>query len=191
MRRFKLIRQVTGPTRTARPAPRRRATPRNRPTSRPGRYYLAAGIDLRAETERLCRLEALGGDEGPLVKRPPELTVRRASKRPRSRMGFAIPEQHRLSVTVYPGIKRGDLEETLLHELVHLAVGASPGGRRWHGREFTETLRKAMAEAWGVRGVKPSNTYHGAYAEALEKVHARDASLAAQGVHPDQLELSA
>ncbi len=185
MRRFKLIRQPT------RPAPRRRAAPRSRPTSRPARYYLAAGIDLRAEAERLCRLEALGGESGPLVRRPPELTVRRASKRPRSRMGFAIPDQHRLSVTVYPGIKRGDLEETLLHELVHLAVGAAPGGRRWHGREFSETLRRAMAEAYGVRGVRPANTYHGVYAAALERIHAREAALAAQGVHPDQLELSA
>ena len=175
--------------RSTNPAPKRQ-----RPATRPARYYLAAGIDLRAETERLCRLEALGGGEGPLVKRPPELTVRRASKRPRSRMGFAIPEQHRLSVTVYPGIKRGDLEETLLHELVPLAVGASPGGRRCHGREFTETLRLAMAEGYGVRGVRPSNTYHGAYAAALERIHAREAAeeaRAALGVHPNQLELSA
>ena len=185
MRRLKLTRK------RSRPAPRRPATPRSRPASRPARYFLAAGIDLRAETERLSRLEALGGEEGPLVKRPPELTVRRASKKPRSRMGFAIPEQHRLSVTVYPGIKRGDLEETLLHELVHLAVGASPGGRRWHGREFTETLRRAMAEGYGVRGVKPSNTYHGAYAAALERIHEREAALASQGVHPEQMELSA
>ncbi len=171
----------------SRPQPRRRA----RPASRPPRYYLAAGIDLRAEAERLCRLDALGGEDGPLVKRPPELTVRRASKRPRSRLGFAIPEEHRLSVTVYPGIRRGDLEETLLHELVHLAVGASPGGRRWHGREFSETLRRAMAEGYGIRGIRPANTLHGTYAEELERIHARDAALAAQDVHPDQLELSA
>lgn len=106
-------------------------------------------------------------------------------------MGFAIPEQHRLSVTVFPGIKRGDLEETLLHELVHLAVGASPGGRRWHGREFSETLRLAMAEGYGVRGIRARNAYHGAYATALERIHAREDALAAQNVHPDQLELSA
>ena len=125
---------------------------RQRPGTRPSRYYLAAGIDLRAEAERLCRLEALGGPDGRLATHPPELTVRRASKKPRSRLGFAIPDENRLSVTIYPGIRRGDAEETLLHELVHLAVGASPEGRRWHGRE---------------------------------------AALAARGVHPDQLELSA
>lgn len=140
--------------------------------------------------DRLSRLATLGGPEGPLVRRPPELMVRRASKRPRSRLGFAVPEENRLSVTVFPGIRRGDLEETLLHELVHLAVGASPGARRWHGREFKETLRRAMAEGYAIRGVRASNTLHGTYAEALERKHAREAALAARGVHPAQLELT-
>lgn len=159
-------------------------------TRRPDRYYAVAGVDLRAEMERLCTLPALGGPEGPLVRRPPELAVRRASKRPRNRLGFAVPEEHRLSVTAYPGIRRGDVEETLLHELVHLAVGASPGGRRWHGREFTATLRRAMREAYAVTGVRAKNTYHGVYAEALERRHTREAAVAARGVHPDQLELA-
>jgi hypothetical protein len=167
-----------------------RPKPRARPGTRPPRYWQAAGIDVRAETERLCRLEALGGEAGPLVARPPEVTVRRASKRPRSRLGFAIPDENRISVTVYPGIRRGDLEETLLHELVHLAVGASPGGRRWHGREFTATLRRAMAEGYGIRAVRARNSYHGAYADALERKHAREAALAARGVHPEQLRLT-
>ena len=140
--------------------------------------------------ERLCRLPALGGPGGPLVRRPPELAVRRASARPRSRLGFAVPEEHRLSVTAYPGIRRGDIEETLLHELVHLAIGSSPGGRRWHGREFTTALSAAMAEAYGVTGVRAKNTYHGTYAEALERWHAREDALAARGVHPEQMELA-
>ena len=139
--------------------------------------------------ERLSALSALGGPEGPLVERPPELAVRRASKRPRSRLGFAVPEEHRLSVTAYPGIRRGDVEETLLHELVHLAVGSAPGGRRWHGREFTETLRRAMREAYGLGGVRPKATYHGIYADALERLHAREAARGAR-VHPGQLELT-
>ena len=179
MRRFKLNREPD------RPGPRRR-----RPAERPARYYLAAEIDLRAEMERLCVLEALGGRAGPLTSRPPELTVRRAARRPRSRMGFAILDQHRISVTVYPGVRRGDVEETLLHELVHLAVGAAAGGRRWHGREFTQTLSRAMAEAYGVHA-RPSNARHGAYAEALERLHAREATLAARGIHPGRLGLSA
>jgi hypothetical protein len=170
--------------------PPRQAQRRRRPGARPGRYYAVAGLDLKAEMERLCRLPALGGPDGPLVRRPPELAVRRASKRPRSRLGFAVPEENRLSVTAYPGIRRGDVEETLLHELVHLAIGSSPGGRRWHGREFTTTLRRAMREAYGITGVKAANTYHGTYAEALERRHAREAALAARGVHPQQLELA-
>jgi hypothetical protein len=170
----------------AQPAP----GPRRRAVARPRRYYLAAGFDLREEAQRLSRLEALGGASGPLVALPPELTVRRAKKRPRSRLGFAIPDENRISVTVYPGIRRGDLEETLLHELVHIAVGASPSGRRWHGREFAGTLRRAMAEGYGVRAVAARSSIHGAYAEALERKHAREAALASRGVHPDQLELT-
>jgi hypothetical protein len=167
----------------------RRPTPRRRHTGpRPARYYAVAGLNLAIEMERLCRLEALGGADGPLVRRPPELTVRRASKRPRARLGFAIPAQHRLSVTVYPGIRRGDVEETLLHELVHLAVGASAESRRWHGREFTSTLNRAIREGYGVVGVKAVNAYHGAFAEALERAHAREAARSV--VHPDQLELT-
>jgi hypothetical protein len=145
-----------------------RLTARRR-RARPASYYEVGGLDLAAELRRLCRLAALGGPVGRVVERPPELTVRRASKRPRARLGFAIPEQNRLSVTVYPGIRRGDLLETLLHELVHLAIGPSTESRRWHGREFAGTLREAMAEAYGITGVRAPNSYHGAYAEALEQ----------------------
>ncbi len=44
-----------------------------------------------------------GGEAGPLGRRPPALTVRRAAKRPRSRLGFAILEEWRISVTAFPG----------------------------------------------------------------------------------------
>jgi len=71
-------------------------------------------------------------------------------------------------VTAYPAIRCGDVLETLLHELVHIAVGPATEGRRWHGREFTATLRAAMAEAYGVSGVGARSSYHGAYAEAIE-----------------------
>lgn len=151
---------------------------------------MVAGVDLHAEMKRLSRLPALGGDAGPLARRPPRLAVRRASKRPRSRLGFAVPEEHRLSVTAYPGIRRGDAEEVLLHELVHVAIGSAPGGRRWHGREFTETLRRAMLEGYGVVGVRAPSSYHGAYADALERRRAR-ASRRGAALHPGQLELTA
>jgi hypothetical protein len=136
---------------------------------RPRSYFLVDGLDLRGEADRLALLPALGGPGGRLATNPPELTVRRASKRPLRTLGFAVPAQNRLSVTVYPGIRRGDLLETLLHELVHLAVGESPGGRRWHGREFRLTLRAAMAQAYGVAGVEAPASRHGAYAERIER----------------------
>lgn len=106
----------------------------------------------------------------PLAERRPALKIRRASKRP-NRLGFAIPSQWRLSVTVYPGARRSDLEETLLHELVHLHVGEQPGKRRWHGKAFRGALHRAMHEAYGVVIEMPRDTRHGAYADAIE--HAR------------------
>lgn len=140
---------------------------------------------------RLCRLPALGGPGGALAARPPELTVRRASKQPRSRLGFAIPAEHRISVTAHPGIRPGDLLETLLHELVHIAVGASPETRRWHGRTFTATLQAAMAEAYGVGGVGGSSARHGAYAEAIASQLERRRRAAARGPGGEQLRLHA
>jgi hypothetical protein len=143
---------------------------------------VVAGIDMRAEMLRLCRLDAFGGAGGRLAKRPPQLAIRRASRRPRSRLGFAVPSEWRLSVTDYPGIRRGDAQETLLHELVHLHLGAPRGRRRWHGREFNETLSSAMREAYGVAGVRAAGAYHGAYADELERIRTAR-------VHPQQLEL--
>jgi hypothetical protein len=124
-----------------------------------------AGINLRAEAHRLRTLPVFSA--GPLPGRPPELKVRRASRRP-NRVGFAVPGEWRISVTAYPGIRTGDVLETLVHELVHLHVGAEPGHRRWHGRAFKETLRRAMREAYGISGIATRSVSHGAYAEALE-----------------------
>ena len=135
---------------------------------------------------RLCRLPVLGGTQGPLARRPPELTVRRASRKPRRNLGFAVPSERRISVTSYPGIRRGDLEETLLHELVHIAIGRT--GRSWHGTVFKRTLRRAMREAYGVRGVAMHGSIHGAYADALEKRRLRDGRRVGR-LHPDQLAL--
>ena len=129
-------------------------------------YFVVAGLDLRAEMTRLRALPAFGG--GRLVTVEPRLRVRRARSRP-NRLGFAVPGEWRLSVTDYPGIRRGDALETLLHELVHLHVGRQPGAHAWHGRTFKRTLARAMAEAYGVTGVRPRNSLHGAYAEAIER----------------------
>src|SRR5204862_4563090 len=133
---------------------------------RGGSYYLVAGLDLRAELERLCALPMFA--EGPLARSLPSLKVRRAARRP-NRLGFAVPSEARLSVTAYPGIRPGDVQETLLHELVHLHVGTERGHRRWHGRRFKQTLRRAMAEAYGLTRINPPNALHGTYAGALER----------------------
>lgn len=132
---------------------------------RPSSYFVVAGVDLRAEMDRLRALPAFA--EGPLPAREPELKVRRARKRP-NRLGFAVPSQFRLSVTAYPGVRAGDVLETLLHELTHLHVGRAAEAHGWHGTTFKRTLARAMAEAYGIAGLRPRGTIHGTYAEAIE-----------------------
>jgi hypothetical protein len=132
---------------------------------RPPSYYLVAGVALDEEMERLCLLWVFA--DGPLAERRPELKVRRATRRP-NRLGFAVPSQFRLSVTAYPGIRRGDVLETLLHELVHLHVGRAMEAHAWHGPTFRRTLSEAMREAYGVTIPTPRATLHGPYAEAIE-----------------------
>jgi hypothetical protein len=129
-------------------------------------YYAVAGVALDREMDRLRALPAFA--DGPLAARPPELKVRRASRKP-NRLGFAVPAQYRLSVTAYPGARAGDVLETLLHELTHLHVGRAAEAHAWHGPTFKATLARAMAEAYGVIDVRPSNTLHGVYAEAIER----------------------
>lgn len=125
-----------------------------------------AGVDLREEMGRLRALPAFA--DGPLARREPELKVRRARRRP-NRLGFAVPSQFRLSVTAYPGVRAGDVLETLLHELAHLHVGRAAEAHGWHGATFKRTLARAMAEGYGVVGPRPRSTIHGVYAEAIER----------------------
>lgn len=151
----------------------RKRPPGRRPRQAPERhpaYFLVAGVDLRAEMQRLRALRVFAG--GPLAQSQPELKVRRASARP-NRLGFAVPGEWRLSVTAYPGIRPGDALETLLHELVHLHVGRQSGAHAWHGRLFKQTLARAISEAYGIE-VRPPNTLHGIYAEALEQKRLRE-----------------
>jgi hypothetical protein len=144
-------------------------TPSPRPRSQP--YYVVAGVALDREMDRLRALPVFA--EGPLAARAPELKVRRAQQRP-NRLGFAVPEEYRLSVTAYPGIRQGDALETLLHELTHLHVGRAAEAHAWHGRTFKATLARAMAEAYGIAAPPPANTLHGVYAEAIEVRYQHD-----------------
>jgi hypothetical protein len=129
-------------------------------------YFLVAGVALRYEMGRLRELPAFA--DGPLPIREPELKVRRARRRP-NRLGFAVPSQFRLSVTAYPGIRAGDVLETLLHELVHLHVGRAAEPHGWHGQTFKRTLARAMDEGYGIAGLRPRSAVHGVYAEAIER----------------------
>jgi hypothetical protein len=149
------------------PAPARRAPA---PPRRPRSYYLVAGVALDQELERLRALPVFA--DGPLAKRKPELKVRRAGKRP-NRLGFAVPAESRLSVTAYLGIRPGDVQETLLHELVHLHVGRADESHAWHGQTFKRALATAMKQAYGI-SIRPlSSTRHGTYAEAIERMRSQ------------------
>jgi hypothetical protein len=125
-----------------------------------------AGVALDEEMARLRELPVFAA--GPLACSAPQLKVRRAGKRP-NRLGFAVPSEFRLSVTAYPGIRRGDVLETLLHELVHLHVGRAAEAHAWHGPTFKRTLAQAMREAYGIVIPPPRSTLHGTYAEAIER----------------------
>jgi hypothetical protein len=135
---------------------------------RPPAYFAVVGIRLDQEMDRLRGLPVFAAGR---LQRRPELKVRRASTRP-NRVGFAVPTEHRLQVTAYPGIRPGDVLETLLHELVHLHVGRAREAHAWHGRTFKATLAQAMEEAYGISGVPTRGTLHGAYAEAIERQRA-------------------
>jgi len=137
-------------------------------------YFLVAGIALDLEMSRLRALPVFA--DGPLASREPDLKVRRSRRRP-NRLGFAVPSEFRLSVTAYPGIRAGDVLEVLAHELVHLHVGRTAGAQPWHGRVFKQTLAGAMAEGYGIADLRPSNTLHGTYAEAIEQTRGRGEQL--------------
>ena len=124
-----------------------------------------AGVSLDEELERLRALPVFA--DGPLAGRRPQLKVRRSSRKP-NRLGFAVPSEFRLSLTAYPGIRPGDVLETLLHELVHLHVGRAREAHGWHGPTFKRVLGQAMREAYGVAIPMPRATLHGPYAEAIE-----------------------
>lgn len=131
---------------------------------------MVAGIPLDAEMRRLRALPVFAA--GPLAEAAPELKVRRASRQP-NRLGFAVPSEFRLQVTAYPGIRPGDVLETLLHELTHLHVGRAREAHAWHGRTFKRTLATAMRQAYGVTIPVPRAALHGPYAEAIE-AHLRE-----------------
>jgi hypothetical protein len=162
----KFLRRATKSGRRAPARPRHKSAAPHRARS----YYLVAGVALDQELERLRALPVFA--DGPLATRGPELKVRRASKCP-NRLGFAVPTEFRLSVTAYPRIRPGDIQETLLHELVHLHVGRAAEAHAWHGQTFKQALAAAMKQAYGIAIRPPSSTRHGTYAEAIERARSQ------------------
>jgi hypothetical protein len=144
-------------------------------------------LDLDREMRWLCTLPVFGGAGGPMVQSPPTLNVRRATTRPCRNLGFAVPAERRISVTAYPGIRPGDAQETLLHELVHIAVGRH--GSSWHGELFRRTLKEAMRQAYGITVAAGRGSTHGVYAEALEGRRRTLAHKRRGTLHPQQLAL--
>jgi hypothetical protein len=158
----------------------------SRDKRRPRGYYEVDGFDMSSELDRLCSMPLFGGPDGELAQDPPILAVRRASRRPRRNLGFAVPTERRISVTAYPGIRVGDLQETLLHELVHIAVGRTGGA--WHGSVFRRTLGEAMRQAYGIDASPRAASVHGVYADALEE-HRRRLGVSRHRLHPEQMAL--
>lgn len=129
--------------------------------------YVVDGLDLKAEMRRLVKLRTFGGSQGRMAKRPPELHVRQCQRKPSSVYGRAWWHENRISVSTWPGQSLHDLQETLLHELVHIYTRTDEVGKA-HGDKFFETMDKAFMEAYGLRpkGFR-FNRYHGRYAAAL------------------------
>lgn len=130
--------------------------------------YTVEGVDLRKEMDKLLKLRVFGGRQGRLFRNPPELVISRRTQYPSSQLGYA--EMHgswghyRITVATYPGQTLADARETLVHELVHVAVGLNHG----HDATFRETMTKAFREAYKVLPVGVAhNRYHGRYAAAL------------------------
>lgn len=113
--------------------------------------YIVGDTDVRPIMRKMCRLPVFGGSKGRLVRRPPELHIRRATYGA-SIVGRAWPWRNRIQVTVYKDQKsfsRSD-EDTLLHELVHIHCGYDPSDTaHWHGAEFHKTFRQAHFEYFG------------------------------------------
>lgn len=105
-----------------------------------------AGEALHPWLERMSTLPVFGGEQSDLSQNLPRLHIRRASTKPRRRLAFACYTRHLIHITDYPGIRRADALETLLHEVVHL----SSFELRAHDGRFKRTLARAALECFGV-----------------------------------------
>lgn len=129
----------------------RRAGRARRERERERERLTIAGVHLPSEAATILRRSPTLRELSPgLTAEKIEFKARRSSKRPRT-LGYAWPYDRRVSVTDYPGVTAEGARETLLHEIVHLAVGRDPSDHAaWHGRAFQKALRDARAEVYGL-----------------------------------------
>lgn len=128
-------------------AAERTAAKRRRLVEREREALSIAGVHLPSEAAKMLRGAATLRVAAPRLRASRiEFKVRRCSRRPRV-LGHATPAWRRIMVADYPGITPEAVRATLLHEIVHLCVGADPNDRaRWHGRAFRRTLKDAADE---------------------------------------------
>jgi hypothetical protein len=106
-------------------------------------YYTVAGVNLADEMARMLQAKAFV--DTPLQGHPPRLLVRRASRRPRT-FGRAEYRYWAIRIVDYPGITATDVQETLCHELAHMATPGAGHSVRWK-----TMFRLAAEELLGVR----------------------------------------
>lgn len=109
--------------------------------------FTVAEIDLRDEMHHFVHHAEVFI---PLRGQKIDLRVRRCSRKPRTRFGFAWWHKMQIRILAYPAIDVHDVRETLVHELVHLVVreGGSDGA---HGVKFRATLRLACEQLFWIR----------------------------------------
>lgn len=147
---------------------RKRAQSAERTRERANIYYIVGGTDLREVLRAAWKLPTVQeriyrmGSFVPLAE--PSLTVRRVQTI-RRRLGQAECEAHRITVYIagtrdyYKPETFGDLVETILHEVVHIALGERPGAIHDHVfKAMLVSVRQEYIEACKVGSV-PMQAY--------------------------------
>jgi len=135
-------------------------------------YYTVAGVNLLEEMRRMIQAKAfIGTSLRRPCNKPPTLVVRRASRKPYTRLGTAYWSRWMIRITDYPGVTEHDVKETLCHELAHLATPGTVHGPRWR-----TMFRLASEELLGVRP-RLEKRFHG---EVTGLLKAREAAESAE-----------
>lgn len=85
----------------------------------------------------------------------------RRCKKPQNRHGFCSPSRREISISLWEGLDRSDVKETLIHEMVHAVVRGQRTGPRWHGDKFRGTLDEASRKCFDIPADVTLPTYAG------------------------------